>query len=206
MNRPLTLLTLLFLAVLTGCSAESPAPVEGSLSTAPPVAAEPVVAASPEDIDPDDPSILRRPFTSDEIREEWVAGLTILMQTQTGQGGALERWKVTSVDEEGADIEFSQVDRDGKPSGEPRLARSTWEDLRNHATFPAASATREEMTLKTALGELDGWFYTVRDDVAGTQTEYFFAKTYPGAPVQMRVMSNGEPIMELAQIERQRPE
>ena len=205
MTRPLALSALVSVVALWGCDG-SPAPESGSLSTMPPAAAEPAATASPEDLDPDDPSILRRPFTSEQIRDEWVAGLTILMQTKAVQGSALERWKVLSADAEGAEIEFTEVDRDGNPSGQPRVGRSSWEELRNHATFPATAATREELTMDTALGQLDGWFYTVRDAAGGTRTEYFFAKSLPGAPVQMRVLKNEETVMELAQIERQRPE
>ncbi len=205
MTRPLTLVACLCLVTLSGCDS-SPTPGDASPDAPPSDAPGPGATTPPEDIDPDDPQILRRPFSSEQIRDEWVAGLTILMQTQAPQGGALERWVVLSTDEEGAEIEFTQVDQDGKPAGEPRLARSTWEDLRNHASFPAASATREELTMETALGELDGWLYKVRNDAAGTVTEYFFAKSLPGAPVMMRVMNNGQPVMQLAQIERQRPE
>lgn len=197
MIRP-SLALLAGLLTLWGCDA-GPAPE--ATAPAPPVeTAE--VAVAPEDLDPDNPQILRRPFTVEQIRDEWQPGLTILMQTQAPQGGALERWVVLTADESAAEIEFTQVDQDGKPAGDPRVARSTWIELRNHATFPAASASREETTLETALGELEGWLYRVRDDNAGTVTEYFFARSLPGAPVMMRVLNNGQPVMQLAQIER----
>jgi hypothetical protein len=52
---------------------------------------------------------------------------------------------------------------------------------------------------------LDGWFYTVRDNAHGTVTEYFFADSLPGAPVQLRQTLDGKLVMEMEQVRRSRP-
>jgi hypothetical protein len=131
--------------------------------------------------------ILPRPFTAEQIRDEWVVGFNL-----------------TNADS--LQIEYVTVDADGEPVAVPVVRSTTWVELRDHAAFPAASATREEVTRDTPLGTLDGWLYTVREDQQGTVTEYFFAKQYPGAPVQTRTTREGEFVMDLSQIERNRPE
>jgi hypothetical protein len=157
------------------------------------------------DLDPDDPTLLARPFTADQIREEWIVGFSLTLRRITPEGENTERWTVVRTDTEGAEIEFAVLDAAGNVAGEPRVARSKWVELRNHASFPAASASREEVVRSTPLGMLDGWLYTVRDDAAGSTTEFFFADSLPGAPVHMREMRGGEVVMELVQIERSRP-
>jgi hypothetical protein len=157
------------------------------------------------DLDPDDPTLLTRPFTAEQIREEWIVGFTLTMQRTTPEGENTERWTVVGADTEGAEIEFAVLDAAGNVAGEPRVARSRWVELRNHASFPAASATRKDVVRGSPLGMLDGWLYTVRDDAAGSTTEFFFADSLPGAPVHMREMRGEEVVMELVQIERSRP-
>ncbi len=205
---------LLACLLLFGCDATS-VPNDGGAS--PPDAGTPAAgtpaagtappqATAPADTAAGDPSLLPWPFSAEQIRDEWVEGLTLVMRTDSAEGGALERWRVVAADAEAAEIEFQQIDAAGKAVGEPRVARSTWVDLRNHASFPKDRAIREEVTRETALGKLEGWLYLMPDEAAGTVQEMFFAHSYPGAPVQMRVIKEGKPIMALAQIERERPD
>jgi len=151
-------------------------------------------------------SILPRPFTAEQIRDEWVPGLTIRFRRTTPGEVTLERWTVLAADEDGVAIEFAGIDGAGNPVGRPEVRRAGWVELRDHASFPADRATREEATRETPLGLLDGWLYTVRDDEAGTLTEFFFARKFPGAPVLMRTTRGGDPVLELTQLERVRPE
>ena len=165
-----------------------------------PAATEPV----PE-LDPDDPSILRRPFTADQIREEWVEGFSLIFQTVTPTGETRERWTVLAADAESVEIEFAPVDPEGNAAGEARVARSSWVDLRNHASFPVETSRREAVTRETALGQLEGWLYQSTDPEAGTESELFFARSLPGAPVHMKMTAGGEVILEMAQVERRKP-
>ncbi len=148
--------------------------------------------------------MLPTPFTAEQIRDEWAPGLTLVMHTRTPGGETWERWTVVAADADGADIEFAQIDAEGKAAGEPRTGRSSWLELRSHANYPTSATTREEVTRDTALGELDGWLYKVRDG-AGGETEVFFANSLPGAPLEMRVTKDGGMVMELAQVERHKP-
>ena len=156
-------------------------------------------------LDPDDPSILRRPFTAEQIREAWAPGLVIDVHRYGPEGDAHERWTVVSADAEGADIEYAALDGSGEPTGKADVQRALWVELRDHATFPAASSTVEDTTLDTSLGTLEGWLYTTRDEEAGTVTELFFARDLPGAPVEVTMKRGEEVVMEMAQISRTPP-
>ena len=107
-----------------------------------------------------------------------------------------------SSDAEGAEIEYLPIDAAGNPAGAATSSRATWTELRDHARFPAASSSRERARRATPLGELDGWRYVVRDDAAGTVSEFFFADGLAGAPVEMRVEQGDRVVMELTQLSR----
>ena len=180
----------------SGCGAPAEAP--------PPVAHASTDTSRAPLLDADDPTLLVRPFSAEEIRREWTAGLTLDLRRRTPEGEELERWIVVSADAEGADIGYVALDADGAPIGEQRVERAGWIELRDHASFPAEHATREEAKRETALGPLDGWIYTVRDEPSGTVSEFFFAASLPGAPVEMRMTRGDELLLELAQIARSR--
>ena len=157
------------------------------------------------DVDPEDPTLLPRPYTSEQIRDEWLDGLTIDIEYVTAEGTTFERLTVTSWDENGCVIQSTAMDANGNATAEPRLQPATWTELRDHASFPATTAKLEEVTRDTPLGRLDGRLYTVPDADAGTVTEFFFADDHPGAPVHMVTRQDGETTMEMTQIARSRP-
>jgi hypothetical protein len=190
MKRNAPFVLLLAIAIF-GCG-EGGAPVE-----------QPQVAV---DLDPEDPTILQRPFTEEEIRDEWVPGFRLLMRRSFPEETWVERWTVVAADEEGAEIENATIAEDGSVEGEPSVRRSTWTELRNHASFPAAHSTREWVSRSTALGEYEGWLYTVADPEAATVQEFFFVPSLPGAPVQMRILEGEATVLELEQTARLRPE
>lgn len=172
---------------------------------APEIAEEPA-APPPSDLDPDDPSILRRPFTAEQIRDEMVPGLRVLIRTTTPAGETVERWEVIETDAESVEIEYSDVPDHGAGKGEAGSQRSRWTELRDHATFPAARARRERATMDTALGTFDGWLYRVPSEDGARQDEFFFADAVPGAPVMMRTLEDGDEVYRMEQFARLRPD
>ncbi len=154
----------------------------------------------------DEGGLLERPFTAEQIRDEWVPGLRVLMRRSSPNTEVTERWTVVAADEEGVDIEFATLDENGEVAGEPRVQRSTWLDLRDHASFPAAFATREWVARSTQLGAFEGWLYRVEDPDTGTETEFFFVPELPGAPVHMKTVRGNTTIFELEQMARLRPQ
>jgi hypothetical protein len=161
---------------------------------------------SPVDLDPEDPTILMRPFTAEEIRDEWVPGLRLLIRHSYPERTRIERWTVVSADDGGAEIEKATIADDGSVEGEPSVSRSSWTELRDHASFPASHSTREWVGRSTALGDFEGWLYRVADPDAATVQEFFFVPTLPGAPVQMHILEGEEIIFELEQTARLRPD
>jgi len=152
------------------------------------------------------PETLPLPFTAEQIRDEWIPGLQLKMLRRLSEAQELERWTVLTADAAGVEIEYVSLDTLGNVVGEPRVERTTWTALRDHASFPADQALREEITRTTDLGELEGWLYTMNDPEAGTVTEFFFAKDLPGVPVEFHMRAEDLVVMELRQVERSRPE
>lgn len=150
--------------------------------------------------------ILEQPFTAEQIRNEWVPGLRLLMRRTSPEETRIERWTVVAADDDGADIEYATIADDGSIVGEPSVARSTWVELRDHASFPAAFSTREWVARTTQLGDFEGWLYRVAEDGAATVQEYFFVPELPGAPVEMRILEGDATVFELEQTARLRPE
>jgi hypothetical protein len=152
-----------------------------------------------------DPEILERPFTADQIRDEMVVGSEITVRTRTRGREEFSRWRVVAADDEGVDIEYTPVDADGNQVGDSAVQHSGWIELRDHASFPADRSTRKRAVMETALGELDGWLYTITDEEVAAVSEFFFATEYPGAPVYMRALRKHKVTMEMEQLSRTRP-
>jgi hypothetical protein len=151
---------------------------------------------------PPAPDLLEPPFTSDEIRSAWVEGLALTIRHRVDGIDVLERWRVVAADEHGATIESVVVDPAGMPISEPSAQTSSWDELRDHASFPRDRARREDATRDTALGTYEGWLYTVTDPETGVVTELFFARALPGAPLTMRVLRDGAVVVDFEQLER----
>ncbi|HSN54582.1 MAG TPA: hypothetical protein VLT32_07900 [Candidatus Sulfomarinibacteraceae bacterium] len=190
--RPTTLAIAIAIAVLgLGCAGTEGPETEAELAA---------------EIGPGEPASLETPFTAEEIRDEWVEGLEITVRRWTPSAEAFESWAVVAADNAGVDIAAVRVDADGAPVGEPAARHSTWAELRDHAAFPADLAVRERMFRETPLGRFEGWLYTVDDPSSGTVNEFFFAESLPGAPLQVRVLRDGEVVEIFEQVERSRPE
>ncbi|MFW5729137.1 MAG: hypothetical protein ACOCYG_05685, partial [Spirochaetota bacterium] len=70
-----------------------------------------------------------------------------------------------------------------------------WEELRDHATFPAADTTVVEEEVDVPAGRYRCWTYTVTER-SGTDvliSSYSFAKELPGAPIRYVGILNGTP-------------
>ena len=195
------LIVILFLMTLGCGGSEGPADSSGTDAALDAAAS----TAPAQELKPDDPSLVRRPFTADEIRDEWVEGFRLLIRRTTPEGASVERWTVLSADDEGAEIEYATLDEDNNVS-ESAVRRATWVELRDHAGFPAATATREWVTRSTALGIYDGWLYRVTGGDGAAIEEYFFVPSLPGAPVQMKILDGDTTVFTLEQVARLRPD
>jgi hypothetical protein len=202
MDVPVRVSAVLTLALLAAACGPARGP-DTSPAAAAPIEAEATTAVPLLDSEVD--GMLPTPFTAEQIRAEWVEGFRLIMRRWALTGERLERWRVVAADAEGVAIEHATVDAVGAVVGEPATRRSTWAELRDHASFSTAVATRSRVTRSTALGKLAGWLYSVAGPEGGMTTEMFFADSLPGAPVHMTVWQEGEKVLELEQLERVRP-
>ncbi len=183
MTRLVVLLLGLSLLAALGCGDSSdPQSAQGEgtssiASTAPDPTPDPVPADAPT------------PFTAEEIRAASKVGRE--WQYRVEDGGTT-RWVImtmTAVDEEGATVRSSTRGGEGVVSGEPVETRSTWEEMRGHAVFPASATTIGEETVETAAGSFDCVRYAVERD--GSTATFWFAKSLPGGPVKSTVEKGG---------------
>ena len=143
----------------------------------------------------DDPHVLEAghhptPFTAAEIRAASPPG-TLITQVIEASGEPpltlVRQW--TEVDDEGGTGVSYTIDADGARS-EVRHSRSNWLDLQRHASMPVATTTVEEVVLDSPLGRLDCLRYTRVED-EGTVSTFWFARAYPGMPVQTERSEKG---------------
>ena len=160
------------------------------------------VTACAAPLDPDDPSLLKRPFTAAEIADAMPAGTVIDMEqaTPTARGGL--RWTVVEADDDGCVIEYAALNDNGHAIALTQRKRHGWNELREHASYPAATSTVENDRRLTPLGLLDGRLYTMNDPQKGTVTRVFFSPMYPGPPVWMEVTRGGSMVSTMQQTAR----
>ena len=197
-----TLIVLFLILMIAGCGGTDRVETSSAVTVQPEGPSSDRMANA---LDPEDPTLLARPFTAEEIRDEWVEGFQLTIRRSGPDGEGIERWTVVAADSDGAEIEYTTLDENGKVEGEPPVRRSEWVELRDHAAFPAEGATREWVSRTTALGDHEGWLYRVPDE-SGTVSEFFFVPALPGAPVEMRVLDGEVTVISLIQLGRFRPD
>jgi hypothetical protein len=138
-------------------------------------------------IRPDD---LPTPFSATDIRAGCPLGRTIRLRSEAPGGEpTFRRIRFVEVDADGAVQEFQPTDAGGAPIGEPARHRSTWAELQQHASQPAAATLVDEVDLALPFGTEACWRYTVGGgDESAT---FWFAKARPGMPVQVERQADG---------------
>ena len=131
------------------------------------------------------------PFTAEQIRDASPSGRLITTR-MTDEAEAHTYWqsRFTECDEKGALIENRPVSSDGDLIGEAERARATWEQLRDHASFPGPATSISDEEITTELGPLQCHRYEVE---RGEATDLFwFASGRPGPPVRTATRHNGK--------------
>lgn len=121
------------------------------------------------------------PYTAEQIRAATKAGRTYRYRVEASGKPPSERaLTFASVDATGAEL---VTEGEGKK-------RVTWEELRQHAEFPAAIVRTREERVTVPAGTFDCIAYVVLGE-EGEASTFFFAKDLPGAPVQIFVNKDG---------------
>lgn len=127
------------------------------------------------------------PFTAAEIRDGCPAGRTMRLRTERrGEPSSGRLIRFVEVDADGALQEVQQLDGRGRPVGDPVTHRSSWLDLQEHASYPAATLTIEEATIELEFGRLATLLYRVRG--AAGEERFWFARDLPGMPVRYEAL------------------
>jgi hypothetical protein len=164
----------------------------GPPAPTPPTAAPAATDATPAPTEApasEPPATAPTPYTADQIRDASKTGREWQYRVVAGDVTEWSVMTMTAVDADGAMIVSSRRGGEGKALGEPKEGKSTWEDLRQHAVFPASTTTISDDTVKAPGGPYASKKYTVKVD-GGTST-YWFANDLPGAPVKVTIEKGG---------------
>ncbi|WP_434315423.1 hypothetical protein [Leifsonia sp. P73] len=104
------------------------------------------------------PGLAPTPFTATEIRAGCPEGRVSVVRHPDG----LVAIRFAEGDEEGAWIEDTPLDEEGRPAGEVERERSTWLELQEHAAFPVEHTTIDRVELLGPLQQRRCLRYTVR--------------------------------------------
>ena len=133
------------------------------------------------------------PFTADQIRLATPDGHTLdIVTTREGEEVDRRRTIYFDPDEESVSMRLASLSPAGELSKDAIEARTTWEDLRDHAVFPKETTRVKTEAIETPLGSLD----CTRYDVASGETTlvFWFAEAYPGMPVRNATLSDGHEV------------
>lgn len=122
------------------------------------------------------------PYTAAQIRAASPAGRVVRLRVEApGKPTSILVMTFTASDEHGADIESTVLDEHGTPRGAAERQRATWDELRNHAAFPAPATRIEDGVADTPAGRFPSKIYTV---TRGDQvSRFYFAVDRAGPPV-----------------------
>lgn len=137
-------------------------------------------------------AMLPTPYTADAIREAFQPGVFLAFDVTTGGATSRQRWQVTQATADEVTIAFTV-------QGATDVKTSAFEDLRQHAAFPADTAERERVSWDSSLGPVEGWVYTVQGETLRT---FWFADAYPGPPLLMTVHNGETETMRMEQVQR----
>ncbi len=137
------------------------------------------------------PATLPTPYSAQQIHDAWLPGFSVEMRTTEAGVVSSTRMTVISATPEAGVIRSESFAADGSASGPPSESAAKWSELRDHALFDAAKATRERAECRSLLGALPGWRYVVPQPDAGTLT-MCFADATPGPPVEFEMIRDGK--------------
>ncbi|WP_145062113.1 hypothetical protein [Engelhardtia mirabilis] len=134
--------------------------------------------------------IAPQPYTAEEIRASNPEGTFCEYRiSQAGMAPIAQSIQWTECNSLGCAMVTTLVnDGGGKPRSERTTAR--WDELRDHASFPAALTVRTEELIATPAGRFACWRYDVRrpgQDAQPVIERYWFDARRAGSPVLMVV-------------------
>jgi hypothetical protein len=120
-------------------------------------------------------------FTAEELAAGIEAGEHYVFQVDTREGSSQTHVTFSDAGPETVNV-VSWAVVEGVAT-EPVTAAASWDELATHSLYPENRATRRETMCSTAIGELAGTEYEVRED-DGSIVRACFATELPGPPVR----------------------
>lgn len=182
------------LIALAGCG---PKPQPAATTPTPP-AEDGSAAAEPAEA----PALATPPFTAEQIRDATKAGRTYRFAMRQGEQTLTVTMTFTAVSPERATIERSVVDASGNTLDQG-TEETAWEDLVDHASYPADQTQITETTVEVPAGKFDAMLYTITADQDGKAfvSRMYFAKSLPGAPVKAEVTLGDQQMLSMELVE-----
>jgi len=152
--------------------------------------------------------ILTTPYTAEEIQAANPPGTErVYLISAAGNPPQLQTARFLPGEEGRAHFTSSVTDLAGAPLEGGREGQATWEELRQHAAFPAAETTRHRTTCVVAAGIFPCWLYERTEPSAAPGSppmvhRFWFADDRAGPPVLYELTSGGNLIyrMELVRL------
>ncbi len=136
------------------------------------------------------PETAPSPYTAMQIRDSSAVGRTYRYRVESMGKAAIEKklvWKTWS--EQDCSIESSKYDLAGKAIGKPKVEKSSWQALRQHAVFLEKNTTTRNEKVTVPAGTFDTTVYQLVEEVDGNllTKHFWFAPHLPGPPVKLVV-------------------
>ncbi len=130
------------------------------------------------------------PYTADEIRESSRTGRRYEWNVEVpGKPREVRVLTFIRVNKGGAEVENVTLDATGHMVGEPVRGSATWQELRDHAAFPASRVAVTEESITVPAGTYPCKLYTVTE--GAKVSRFWFANTMPGPPVKLAITEGG---------------
>lgn len=137
------------------------------------------------------------PWTLDEVKKGMKAGATAKYKIVSNFGGMENEsyylQELTEVNEKGYKSKNTNMDKDGKPMGDPTTEEKTWESFGDDLKFTDADTKVSEGKCKVGAGEFDCKIYTQTKEEAGAKNVmvFYFIKDKPGHIAKVTMESTG---------------
>ena len=136
------------------------------------------------------------PYTAAQIRDATPAGRTYVFRMAQGDEVVLRTIRFMAVDAEGAETLATLADLTGAPVAEPARQRVSWDELRQHASYPRATTTLSDATVTVPAGTFACRRYVVQIG-SDEQIVVDFAHDLPGAPVSLVDVKAGAEVLRM---------
>lgn len=129
------------------------------------------------------------PYTSAQIQATNHAGRRLDWAVESAGRREMRTMTFVKTDDSGADVESVTLDETGHAVGEPARSHATWEELREHASFPAAATVVTTESVTVPAGTYACRLYTVT--MGPKIMRFWFATTMAGPPVKIVTTESG---------------